>query len=100
MMLQGIAIANIFGGRFIFRAFSASKNLVAPKGVALGFHISRLWRSILVISYHLLTRRQPYSDLGANYFDERDRNSVQRRCVKRLEKLGFKVELQPTALAA
>lgn len=56
--------------------------------------------SILVISYHLLTRRQAYSDLGANYFDERDRNSVQRRCVKRLEKLGFKVELQPTALAA
>lgn len=56
--------------------------------------------SILVISYHLLTRRQTYSDLGANYFDERDRNSVQRRCVKRLEKLGFKVELQPTALAA
>lgn len=56
--------------------------------------------SILVISYHLLTRRQAYSDLGANYFDERDRNSVQRRCVKRLEKLGFKVELQQTALAA
>ena len=56
--------------------------------------------SILVISYHLLTRRQAYSDLGANYFDERDRNSVQRRCVKRLERLGFKVELQPTALAA
>lgn len=56
--------------------------------------------SILIISYHLLTRRQAYSDLGANYFDERDRNSVQRRCVKRLEKLGFKVELQPTALAA
>lgn len=56
--------------------------------------------SILVISYHLLTRRQAYSDLGANYFDERDRNSVQRRCVKRLERLGFKVELQPTTLAA
>lgn len=56
--------------------------------------------SILVISYHLLTRRQPYSDLGANYFDERDRTSVQRRCVKRLEKLGYSVQLQPTALAA
>ncbi|MFN2514934.1 MAG: IS110 family transposase [Pyrinomonadaceae bacterium] len=56
--------------------------------------------SILIISYHLLTRRQQYTDLGANYFDERDRNAVQRRCVKRLEKLGYKVELQPTALAA
>jgi transposase len=56
--------------------------------------------SILVISYHLLTRGQEYTDLGANYFDERDRNAVQRRCVKRLEKLGFKVDLQTTAIAA
>ncbi len=56
--------------------------------------------SILIISYHLLTRGQEYTDLGANYFDERDRNAVQRRCVKRLEKLGFKVALQPTAIAA
>jgi len=51
--------------------------------------------SILVIGCHLLTRRQSYSDLGANYFDERDRNSVRQRCVKRLEKLGYNVNLQP-----
>jgi transposase len=56
--------------------------------------------SILIISYHLLTRGQEYTDLGTNYFDERDRNAVQRRCVKRLEKLGYKVALQPTTLAA
>ena len=53
--------------------------------------------SILIISYHLLTRRQEYSDLGANYFDERDQSSVRLRCIKRLEKLGFKVDLQPAA---
>lgn len=56
--------------------------------------------SILIISYHLLTRRQSYSDLGANYFDERDRTAVQKRCIKRLEKLGYKVELQPIVFAA
>ena len=56
--------------------------------------------SILIISYHLLTRGQEYTDLGANYFDERDRSAVQRRCVKRLEKLGYTVQLQQTALAA
>jgi len=56
--------------------------------------------SILIISYHLLTRGQEYSDLGANYFDERDRSAVQRSCLKRLEKLGDSVQLQPTALAA
>jgi transposase len=56
--------------------------------------------SILIISYHLLTRGQEYTDLGDNYFDERDRSAVQRRCVKRLEKLGYSVQLQPTTLAA
>ena len=56
--------------------------------------------SILIISYHLLTRGQEYTDLGANYFDERDRSAVQRRCVKRLEKLGYSVQLQQTGLAA
>lgn len=56
--------------------------------------------SILIISYHLLTREQEYTDLGTNYFDQRDRSAVQRRCVKRLEKLGYSVQLQPTALAA
>lgn len=56
--------------------------------------------SILIITYHLLTRRQSYADLGANYFDQRDRTAVQKRCVKRLEKLGFKVELQAAAMAA
>jgi transposase len=56
--------------------------------------------SILIISYHLLTRGQEYSDLGANYFDERDRSAVQRRCVKRLEKLGYSVQLQQTSVAA
>jgi transposase len=56
--------------------------------------------SILIISYHLLTRGQEYTDLGDNYFDERDRSAVQRRCVKRLEKLGYSVQLQPTTLVA
>jgi transposase len=56
--------------------------------------------SILIISYHLLTRRQSYADLGANYFDQRDRTAVQKRCVKRLEKLGFKVDLQAIPIAA
>jgi transposase len=53
--------------------------------------------SILVILYHMLKRQQPYQDLGPNFFDERDKLAVQNRLVKRLEKLGFKVELQQAA---
>jgi transposase len=56
--------------------------------------------SILVIAYHLLTRQQPYADLGANYFDERDRLAVTKRCLNRLQKLGYKVALEKISLAA
>jgi len=53
--------------------------------------------SLLVIAYHVLTRHEPYRELGANFFDERDRDSVQRRLVRRLERLGYQVALQPAA---
>jgi transposase len=53
--------------------------------------------SLLVTGYHLITRQETYQDLGANYFDERDREAVKRRAVRRLEKLGFQVQLQSVA---
>ena len=51
--------------------------------------------TILVIVYHLLTRGTLYQDLGVHYFDERDRRAVERRAVRRLEGLGYKVSLEP-----
>ena len=40
-----------------------------------------LGHTILVIVYHILTRREPYRDLGPAHFDELDRQRVeQRRC--------------------
>jgi transposase len=56
--------------------------------------------SLLVTGYHMITRDQDYQDLGPNYFDERNKEAVMRRAVKRLENLGFQVELKPTAIAA
>lgn len=56
--------------------------------------------TILVIAYHILLRQQTYTDLGGNYFDERDREAVQRRLVRRLHALGFQVTLEPVAAAA
>ena len=55
--------------------------------------------SILVIVYHLLRDRRSYEDLGGNFFDERDRHMVQKHLVRRLERLGYQVELQPVAQA-
>jgi transposase len=56
--------------------------------------------SILTIVYHVLTDRQPYADLGGDYFDRRDQQAVQRRLVHRLEALGYTVSLQPKEPAA
>jgi len=47
--------------------------------------------SVLVALYHMLPRHEPYRDLGADYFDGRQRDQVQRRLVHRLERLGFTV---------
>jgi len=55
--------------------------------------------SILVIVYHILTRHEPYHDLGVTYFDERDRQAVERRLVKRLQGLGYEVSLRPLTAA-
>jgi len=53
--------------------------------------------SILVIVYHLLRDGTRYQERGADYFDKHDRLHLERALVKRLEQLGNKVLLQPTA---
>jgi transposase len=56
--------------------------------------------SILIISFHLLQRHIPYQELGANFFDEHERDALQHRLVRRLERLGYQVALQPSPPAA
>jgi transposase len=53
--------------------------------------------TILVIAYHLLKHSRSYEELGGEYFDKRDRQAVERRLVRRLEGLGYKVSLDPVA---
>ncbi len=53
--------------------------------------------AILRIVYYLLTRQTPYQDLGVTYLDNRDRQAVERRAVRRLERLGYTVTLAPAS---
>ena len=67
-----------------------------PKRAALA-----LGHSVLVAVWHLL--RDPtagYHDLGPGHADERNRQAVQRRLVRRLEGLGYRVRLEPSPPAA
>lgn len=52
-------------------------------------------RQVLLIIYQLLATAQSYRDLGANYYDQRNKQRVIHNQVRRLEQLGFKVELTP-----
>jgi transposase len=55
--------------------------------------------TILVTAYHLLARDQAYEELGPDFFERRDRAAVERRSVRRLEALGYRVTLEPLAPA-
>lgn len=56
--------------------------------------------SILTIAYYLIERGTRFQDLGADYFDRRNPEAVRHRLVKRLEKLGYKVTVEPLVPAA
>jgi transposase len=52
--------------------------------------------SMLTAAYHILRDAVPYKDLGAEHFNRRNKEYSAKRLQKRLEALGFAVELRPT----
>jgi transposase len=58
--------------------------------------------SMLVIAYCLLSRGEPYRELGGDYFDRLRPAATAKRLVQRLKNLGYQVTLQapPEALAS
>lgn len=53
--------------------------------------------SILVICYHMIKNRARYRDLGADYFQRRNKDYLVKQSVKRLEALGFTVSIEEVA---
>jgi transposase len=53
--------------------------------------------SMLTAIYHMLKNGTVYQDLGADHFNRRSKVSQTQRLVKRLEHLGYAVEIQPLA---
>jgi len=43
----------------------------------------------------MLSRQEPYHELGATYFDERRRHYTVDRLARRIEHLGYRVHLEP-----
>jgi len=53
--------------------------------------------SLLTAAYFMLSQKTEYRELGAQYFDLRQKESLVKRSIKRLEKLGYKVTLSHAA---
>lgn len=53
--------------------------------------------SILIIVYHVLSRRSPYQELGANYFQRQNTEEQKNRLIRKLQALGLKVTVEKAA---
>jgi len=53
--------------------------------------------SILVIAYCMIIRREPYRDLGRDYYERRNPEATAKRLLKQVERLGYQVALRSTA---
>jgi transposase len=56
--------------------------------------------SLIVIVYHVITRREPYQELGGDYFERCNPDAKVRRLVRQMEQLGYTVNLAPTPAVA
>jgi transposase len=59
-----------------------------------------LGHTLLVIVYHVLKDQTTYKELGADYLDRLEPDRLTRQLVRRLEKLGHRVTLEPEEKAA
>ena len=81
-------------GSYLSAQYAAIKGRRGSKKAAVA-----VGHSILVICYHILEREVPYEELGEEHFRKQQRCSTSeaytRRLVRKLERLGHKVALEP-----
>jgi transposase len=56
--------------------------------------------AMVVSAFHMLSRNESYRELGADYFDQQQRHQLVDRLARRLEYLGYQVQLEPRPTTA
>jgi transposase len=74
------------------------KRLAARRGMKRA--LMAVAHSMLVIGYYILKTGHGYRELGGNYLEQINKDQLQRYLVKRLERLGLRVTLEPLTAAA
>lgn len=81
-------------GSYLYAQYGGIKGRRGSKKAAVA-----VGHSILVICYHVLERKVPYKELGEEHFRKQQRCSTNeahtRRLVRKLERLGHNVALEP-----
>jgi transposase len=75
-------------GNYLSAQYRRLQRRLGPKQAALA-----VAHSVLVIIYHVLRDREPYHDLGADYFHQLDQERLVHRSVRQLQALGYEVAL-------
>ena len=86
ILVQAAMAAARKKGSYLKERFWRLKARRGPKRAAVA-----VAHSILVIAYEMLRRSLNYRDLGPDYLDRVAKRSTERRLIKRLEALGYKV---------
>jgi len=74
------------------------KRLAVRRGVKRA--VMAVAHTMLVMGYHMLKTGQSYHELGGNYLEQINKDQLQRYFVKRLQRLGLKVTVEPVLEAA
>jgi transposase len=74
------------------------KRLAARRGLKRA--LMAVAHTLLVIGYYILKSGEGYRELGAYYLEQNHKEQLQRYFVKRLQRLGLRVSLEPVTAAA
>ncbi len=75
--------------------YAQYQRLKARRGVKRA--ILAVAHSMLVSAYYVISRREPYRELGPDYYDQRKPTASARKLTQRLRNLGFDVIITPRA---
>lgn len=91
-LVQAAVCASRKKGSYLKEKYWRLKARRGPKRAALA-----IAHKILVAAFHMLRDQLDYEDLGAMYLDRISVTVVKSSLVKRLERLGYRVNLEPIA---
>ncbi|MGP4074719.1 IS110 family transposase [Halobacillus sp. K22] len=77
-------------GTYLHAKYQRLKSRRGPKKARVA-----IARRLLVIVYHLLTKREMYKERGANQYNQQALEAKKQKAIKSLQRLGFVVDLSP-----